>query len=171
MKRRNQQVEWRQGWPIFAALGGLLLVSVGIGLGVHWLAPRDPGMSEAVVCLSNLRALRVGLMAYAADHDHRLPPGDWAAALQPYEARAGELACPLSEKRPSYQLNSTLQSRDLQWVTDPPTAALLWDVGLHPRPEPGSGPHQGRYAVVTLGGTGMLTSGRDTVADSLRFTP
>jgi type II secretory pathway pseudopilin PulG len=49
-----------------------------------------------VQCRSNLQQLALAIRLYAADHDHRVPPGpkDWDAVF-PYVRNNGVLLCPL----------------------------------------------------------------------------
>lgn len=44
--RPREQVHWRQGMPIFIALGVLFVVSITIGLVVLRLAPQDEHLKE-----------------------------------------------------------------------------------------------------------------------------
>lgn len=194
-RRRAEQVDWRQGKPVFVALGILFSLSLIIGLILMFMIPRQASLVPSVQCLDNLKRLRTAARAYATDHADMLPPvlqpttvaeasqaiayppdaakvwpaGNWRHALVPYVHTHSVFLCPNTGSAFSYELNSSPQGLALKAVTDPPHYALLWDVGV--REAPGRGPHAGKYAVLTLEGDGVVTTGDDESFAPLRFAP
>lgn len=181
---------------MFITLAILFAFSIGVGVLVLVLSPREAGTQVAAQCIDNLHNLTVALKAYAQDHGGLLPPvakpttpteltqsvvtyapdalklwpvHDWRRALLPYVNGQGVFVCPVTKSAFSYQLNSTPEGLDQSLVVDKLDYALVWDVGLRERP--GQGPHGGKYAVSTLGGTGFITSGRDMAFEKLIFRP
>ena len=181
---------------MFIALGVLFAFSVAIGVLIIVLSPREASVASAARCVENLGHLRTALTAYATDHDDRLPPSattissaqlqagvvahwqdaerrwppaDWQRAVYPYLTSPQDFLCPETRSALSYQLNTGPQGLDQALVGDKLNYALLWDVGLRERP--GEGPHGGKYAVITLGGTGLATDGREELFGRLLFRP
>lgn len=196
MARRNQQVDWREGKPIFILLGVLFGLSILSGLLVLALAPRQAGLARTAQCLDNLHALTVAVKAYAEDHANLLPPvakptaladvkrgvvtyppeaaklwpvNDWRRAVSPYVSNPAQFLCPLTQSAFSYDLTSTPEGTDTVLIVDKANYALVWEVGM--RDQPKEGPHEGKYTVRTLGGTGFATSGRDELFQRLIFRP
>ncbi|MEN6642152.1 MAG: hypothetical protein ABFE08_06865 [Armatimonadia bacterium] len=195
-KRRNEQVDWRQGAPVLRCLGCLFAFSIAIGILALIIAPRDKNVTPSVQCLANLKALRVATLAYATDHENVLPPvaqvttpamlrkavlkpgeqiepywapDDWRRLLLAYNVRPEQFVCPNANSALSYDLGSRPKGLDQVLISDKLNYALLWDVGL--QEEPGKGPHAGKYAVETLGEVGFATTGKDDLAARLRFRP
>jgi hypothetical protein len=196
LRRRNEQVDWRQGKPVFIAIGILIACSLLIGVAGLLLMPREASMAPTVDCLDNLKRLTTAARAYATDHENLLPPvtkmtpaadvargkvtyppdviklwpqNDWRRLLLRYVDGPTIFLCPVTQSAFSYQLNSTAHGLDPTVITGQADFALLWDVGL--REQPGQGPHAGKYAVNTLGGTGFATTGNDELSARLRFAP
>jgi hypothetical protein len=181
---------------VFIILGLLFALSIGVGVLVLFLSPHQAETNTAAQCIDNLHSLTVALKAYAEDHASLLPPvaqpttltdlrsgivsyapdavkrwpaSDWRRSVLPYLSGQGVFLCPVTKSAFSYNLNSTPTGLDQALVVDKLNYGLLWDVGL--REGPGQGPHDGKYAVITLGGTGFATSGRDIVFEKLIFRP
>ena len=171
-------------------------MSIAVGILVLVLSPRQAETNTAAQCIDNLHNLTVALKAYAQDHGEFLPPvaqptpvadvkrgavtyapdavklwpvTDWRRAVMPYVTGQGVFLCPVTKSAFSYNLNSRPEGLEQALVADKLNYALLWDVGL--REQPGQGPHGGKYAVSTLGGTGFITTGRDMVFEKLTFRP
>ena len=87
----------------------------------------------------------------------------------PYLDEESRLLCSITQSPYSYALNPEASALGLNMVVDRTGFALVWDNGLGE--EGVSGPHGGRFALITFGGTVMLTSGSDDVADRIRFRP
>lgn len=195
-KRKNEQVDWRQGAPVLRCLGCLFAFSIAIGILALVIAPRDKNVTPSVQCLANLKALRVATLAYATDHENVLPPvaqpttpemlskavlkkgaqitpywpkDDWRRLLLAYDVKPEQFVCPNANSALSYELGSRPKGLDQVMISDKNNYALLWDVGLQEKP--GEGPHAGKYAVETLGEVGFATTGKDDLAARLRFRP
>lgn len=195
-RRRNNQVDWRRGGPIYLAIGVLFIFAIGLGIVVLSLAPHDEHVADGVRCLDNMRQLTTALMAYSLDNGRVLPPlakpvrasdvnraviasgedstdrwmpSDWQHLLLEYGVTPSHFICPSSRSALSYDINSSPQGLAEVMVSDTSKYALIWDSGLHEKPK--MGPHGGKYAVMTMTGVGMLTTGKDNLMQKMLFRP
>ena len=120
--------------------------------------------AQAAQCGANIRAICRALVAYARDHDRRLPRGSsWCDDIEPYLSRAGHgpetLKCPSRpELECGYALNAALAGRDVTGPRHHDKCVLVMEARRGVRNEVLTVPVQ-------------ATSGRHVIAISIHSSP
>jgi len=110
--------------------------------------------ADGATCKKNLKELASSMLAYAADHDDRLPPAHvWQDGIDRYfMVQPGSYRCPSALGSVSYAFNVSLSGLPVEQVQSPADTVMLFEVEAT-----GRNPFGGReWFVPRHSGSGMV---------------
>ena len=112
------------------SIGGFLGIGFVMALLLVIIFPAFTHGDRESRCHRNMHRLWGGLLSYADDYDHTLPPARrWNSALRPYLKSAAVFRCPQAENQmlPSYAMNSNVSGLKLKGFADSEFVVVLFD--------------------------------------------
>ncbi|MGD9498081.1 MAG: DUF1559 domain-containing protein [Armatimonadota bacterium] len=127
---------WAAAAIACAVLAGLMLLTGPIMMAILFpVFARAREKAREVTCMSNLKQISVGYLAYATDYHETLPPAQqWPDAVMPYLDDPAGLQCP-SDDEPSswrgwplsYTMNARVAGVELRDMRHPAETILIYD--------------------------------------------